>query len=205
MMRTKKDSEKKRKRQGVFRTGSKGFIARLNKGYTVRVSFKNWVDYWASVQDPNRERYQRALEAKDQKIIHLQEQLTLRERLFDETIRVLESEKDQRISLETKYFESIEENREIKKLLVALLVPWASFLGPRKLRQLIEDSLGAMGEEVPFSVLREVLTAMMMITTNLTNEEKSITEELESGEASPIDKVLKVFLDSVRKTFSGYL
>ncbi|OGM97755.1 MAG: hypothetical protein A2735_01165 [Candidatus Yanofskybacteria bacterium RIFCSPHIGHO2_01_FULL_41_21] len=154
-MRTKKESERKRKK--VLRTGSKRFIACLGKGETVRVTWKDWITYWASVQDPNRERYREALETNHQYIKRLQEQLAVSQGLFDETVRVLGSEKDRRTSLETKYSESIEKNEGIKELLTALLVPWADSLGRRELTTFVEAQTEALEVQVSPEVINEVI------------------------------------------------
>ncbi|GEM_PF-4975754 len=209
MMRTKRQSEKGRKK--VLRAGSKGFYRELYKDKPVRVTRESWdsciLEIQSSLRKSFQERNREALEEKDRDIIRIQQQLNVDRIRFGDIARELEFEKRERASLQETFDDVSKKKREIQKILTALLVPWASFLGPRKLRQLIVDSLGAINidREVSFSVGRSVIIDMMEAMANLTNQDKSSTEELESGRMSPIDKAVKVFTDSVRKTFLGYL
>ncbi|MDP3955390.1 MAG: hypothetical protein Q8Q15_03455 [bacterium] len=159
MMRTKKGSEKGRKK--VLRTGSKRFIAGLGKGETVRVTRESWnsciLEIQSSLLKSYKERYREALETNHQYIKRLQEQLAVSQGLFDETVRMLGSEKDQRISLETKYFESIEKNEGIKELLMVLLVPWADSLGRRELVAFIDALMTSLEIQVSPEIINEAI------------------------------------------------
>lgn len=155
MMRTKKESEKGRKK--VVRTGSKSFIAGLSKGDTVRVTWKDWINYWASVQDPNRERYQRILEEREQEIEYLRDQLKISELSNSEADTKLIQERSKNAKLAIKHEEHIAKISQLEAMLVAVLTPWAYSLGPRKLVAFIEEQKSIFGIDVSLEACDEVI------------------------------------------------
>lgn len=171
MIRTKKESEKRRKK--LVRTGSKSFMAGLSRGETVCVTQKNWIDYWASVQDPNRERYQAELEKKNREIEYLEGQLYA-SRLFRARVDTkLTQEQEKSGRLEREHEEHLAKISQLESLLVVVLTPWAYSLGPRKLMAFIDEQKTALDIEVSSEVCNEVILAVFSLVTFFLGLDKS--------------------------------